>query len=31
VNDKPHQRARDVLAVSEHGQLESYIFYRRLK
>ena len=30
VNDKPHQRARDVLAVSDHGPSESYIFYRRL-
>jgi hypothetical protein len=26
VNDKPHQPARDVLAVTEHGQLESCIF-----
>jgi hypothetical protein len=30
VNDKPHQRPRDVLAISEHGPTESYIFYRRL-
>ena len=31
VNDKPHQRARDVLAVSDQGELETYIFYRRIK
>jgi hypothetical protein len=31
VNDKPHEAPRDVLAVSDHGQFESYIFYRRLR
>jgi hypothetical protein len=31
VNDRPHQPARDVLAVTEQGQQESYLFYRRIK
>jgi hypothetical protein len=31
VNDKPHQAARDVLAVTEQGGVESYVFYRRVK
>jgi hypothetical protein len=30
VNDKPHQGARDVFAVTEQGELESYVFYRRI-
>jgi hypothetical protein len=31
VNDKPHQGARDVFAVTEQGELENYVFYRRIK
>jgi hypothetical protein len=30
VNDRAHQRTRDVLAVTELGQTERYVFYRRL-
>jgi hypothetical protein len=30
VNDQPNQAPRDVLAVTEQGQRESYFFYRRL-
>ena len=29
VNDQPNQAPRDVLAVTEQGQQESYTFYRR--
>jgi hypothetical protein len=30
VNDQPKQAARDILAVTEQGQQESYSFYRRI-
>jgi hypothetical protein len=30
VNDQPDQTAGDILALSDQGQQESYIFYRRI-
>ena len=31
VNDRPHTKARDILALSDAGTLETYRFYQRIK